>query len=449
MVNGPRDLARRPCATHRAGANPCGFADRCTRHALTTVAVMRTPATVLTALALLSVITYLDRICISALGPRMQQDLGISPERWGWVMGAFTIAYAAFEIPAGALGDRFGQRKVIARIVLWWSAFTSLTGAMTNFYALLATRFLFGAGEAGAYPNISGVIARWFAAEQRARAQGLIWGCSRVGGALTPFLVLPLMAALGWRATFYVFGAVGAVWAMAWLLAYRDPPSAGAPANHGAHRQIPWRALFAHRQLWLIMAMYWCYVWGSTFYLTWFHTYLVKGRGLTESEMGLYSSFPFILGAAGNLFGGWLSDHLVRKHGLGARRLVGSVCLAVSAGLLCATAVTRGKVSGVICLTLGFGIMDCMLPSAWAICLDVGRRYAGAVSGAMNTAGNVGGFICSVLFGYLVTGFGSYHAPIFVIAAMVMTSAFLFWRVDPTRPLVADVDETSHTTSRP
>jgi len=137
---------------------------------------MKTPAAVLCSLSILSVITYLDRVCISALGPRMQQEMSITPEKWGWVMGAFVLAYSAFEIPSGALGDRFGQRKVIARIVIWWSAFTSLTGMVSNFYALLLTRFLFGAGEAGAYPNMSGVIARWFPPEQRARAQGCIWG---------------------------------------------------------------------------------------------------------------------------------------------------------------------------------------------------------------------------------------------------------------------------------
>jgi ACS family glucarate transporter-like MFS transporter len=399
---------------------------------------MKTPSAVLGALSALSVITYLDRVCISAVGPRMQEELSISPEQWGWVMGVFLITYSALEIPSGAMGDRLGHRRVIGRIVLAWSAFTALTGAVSNFYALLLTRLLFGAGEAGAYPNMSGVVSRWFPAERRARAQGCIWACSRVGGAITPLVVLPLADKIGWRATFYAFGVVGALWATVWLVRYRDPARTTGQSSPGTHADIPWKALFSNPQLWLIMAMYSCYVWGSIFYLTWFHTYLVKGRGLSEAEMGLYASFPFILGAVGNIFGGWLSDRLVARRGPNARRLVGSVCLAASALLLCATALTRGKMSGVILLTLGFGIMDCMVPSAWAICLDVGQRYAGAVSGAMNMAGNAGGFVCSVLFGYLVKAYDSYHLPIFVIAAMVMISAFLFWRIDATRPLVAE-----------
>jgi len=414
---------------------------------------MRKRYVVLVVLVFLSVITYIDRICIAVAGARMQAELGISPERWGWVLGAFVLGYGIFEIPTGALGDRLGQRRVLTRIVLWWSTFTALTGRVSNYFVLVATRFLFGAGEAGAYPNISGSIARWFPASERARAQGFVWAASRVGGALSPLLIVPLMAALGWRAAFYFFGAAGLVWAAVWYAWYRDNPAQqpgitpselveiGTESQRCGHAGVPWGRLFRSRQLWLIMAMYSCYVWGSVFYLTWFPQYLMKGRGLSEEEMGVYSSFPFVLGAGGNLVGGFLSDRLSRTHGpLVGRRLLGSVCLAVSALLLFATALTTGKTSGVILLALGFGVMDCMLPSAWAICLDVGQQYAGSVTGAMNTAGQVGGFVCSVLFGYLVKAFGSYDAPLFLIASMVLLSAVLFSLIDPTRQLVPDED---------
>jgi MFS family permease len=415
---------------------------------------MRARYLVLALLVLLSVITYMDRVCISVAGPRMQAELGIPPERWGWVLGAFVLAYGLFEIPSGALGDRTGQRRVLTRIVVWWSAFTALTGLVSNFYLLVATRFLFGAGEAGAYPNASGSIGRWFPPGERARAQGFVWAASRVGGALTPVLVVPLMAALGWRAAFYLFGAAGVVWAAVWLVWYRDHPAhhaavtpeelaeigPGDPPNR--HAGVPWGQLARSRQLWLIMAMYWCYVWGSMFYLTWFPEYLMKGRGLSEDEMAVFAALPFVLGAAGNLLGGFLSDRLSRRYGLSVgRRVLGSVCLAVSALLLLATALTTGKVSGVVFLALGFGVMDCMLPAAWALCLDVGGRYAGAVTGAMNTAGQAGGFICAVLFGYLVKGTDDYNAPLFVIAAMVLLSAALFWHLDPTRPLVPAAEQ--------
>lgn len=411
---------------------------------------------VLTLLALLSIITYIDRICIGVAGPRIQDEMGLTPEQWGWVLSVFILSYGVFEIPSGALGDRLGHRRVLTRIVVWWSVFTSLTGAAWNYAGLLITRFLFGAGEAGAFPNMAGSVGRWFPVHERARAQGVIWGASRVGGALSPWIVVPLMGLFGWRGAFFVFGAAGLAWAAVWLFWYRDHPvrqpgitreelaEIGGGSVPPEPAAVPWRSLFRSPQLWLIMAMYWCYVWGSMFYLTWFPTYLVKGRGLTEAEMGVFAALPFVLGAAGNVFGGALCDGLSRRLGLSrGRRLVGAGSLFVSALFLVATALTTGKVTGVVLLALGFGIMDCMLPAAWAMCLDVGGRHAGAVSGAMNTAGQAGGFVCTVLFGYLVQASGSYDRPIFVIAAMVMASAWLFWKIDATKPLVAETAETA------
>jgi nitrate/nitrite transporter NarK len=184
------------------------------------------------------------------------------------------------------------------------------------------------------------------------------------------------------------------------------------------------------------MLMYCCYAWGSWFYFSWLHTWLVKGRGFTEAEMGIFSALPFLLGAAGNLAGGFVSDAAVRRFGLRyGRVIVGSTCLTIGACLLVATALTRDRGMAVALLSIGFGVLDLMLPSAWAICLDISGPHAGAVSGAMNTAGQLGGFMCTVLFGYIVGEYNDYDLPLFVIAGMVAFSAFLFTRIDASRPL--------------
>jgi ACS family glucarate transporter-like MFS transporter len=398
-------------------------------------------------LVLLSIITFLDRLCIAAAGPRIQQDLGITPEQWGWVLGAFVLSYGLFEIPTGALGDRFGQRRVLTRIVLWWSAFTALTGVASGFVPLVIIRFLFGAGEAGAYPNMAGVVSRWFLTRERAVAQGFIWGASRAGGALAPLLVIPIQSTLGWRASFFIFGAVGIVWCVIWLWWYRDGQDVVPVSAHGGsqsavrHHEVPWGVLLRSPQVWTIVLMYGCYAWGSWFYFSWLHTWLVKARGFSEAEMAIFSALPFVLGAGANLAGGFVSDAAVRK--LGVRRgriIVGSTCLAIGACLLVATALTQNKTGAVFLLTLGFGVMDLMLPSAWAICLDISGPHAGAVTGAMNTAGQFGGFLCTVLFGYIVGQFNDYNLPLFVIAGMVALSAFLFTRIDASRPLTPVAD---------
>lgn len=397
----------------------------------------------------LALITFLDRIAISSAGTRIQDELHISPELWGWIIGAFALAYGLFEAPTGALGDRAGQRSVLTRIVVWWSAFTGATGLAQGFAPLLAIRFLFGAGEAGAYPNIAGVLAKWFPAAERARAQGFIWSASRLGGALAPLIVTPLQAVIGWRLTFGLLGVIGLVWAIAWRAWFHDDPAeqpgmsadelaeiknGAAPAVHAA---TPWAALFRSPQMWVIVSMYFFYAWGSWFYFGWFPVYLVKGAGFTESQMGVFAALPFVAGAAGNLAGGYLSDLLVGRFGLKlGRRLVGSVSLGASAALMTAMTLTRDHTAIVVLSSLGFGVADLMLPSAWAICMDAGGEHAGAVTGIMNTAGQFGGFVCSVLFGYVVGATGSYQAPVWIIAGMVVIAAVLFTQIDPTRRLL-------------
>ena len=403
---------------------------------------------VLLLLVSLAIITFLDRISIAVAGPRIQDALGIRPDRWGWILGAFVLAYGLFEIPTGALGDRLGQRRVLMRIVVWWSSFTCLTGAANGFSTLLITRFLFGAGEAGAYPNAAGVVARWFPVQEHARTQGVIWAASRFGGALAPLIVVPLLAAVGWRATFWILGATGMVWAAIWYFWFHDRP-ADQPGitgdelrtiteNTRAHRHEspPWRLLFKSSQMWLIVAMYFFYAWGSWFFFAWFPTYLVKGAGFTESEMGIFSSLPFLLGTLGCLAGGVLSDRLVARFGLKTgRRIVGCGALATSAALLLAMTLTRSKPAIVALSSLGFGVADLMLPVAWAVCLDIGRNHTGTVTGTMNMAGQLGGFICSVLFGYIVEATGNYNSPLWIISGMVVIASILFSRIDPTRPL--------------
>ncbi len=405
---------------------------------------------VLVLLFFLSMITYIDRVCISVAGPLMQQELGLTPTMWGWVVGAFTISYALFEIPTGAMGDRYGSRSTLSRIVLWWSFFTAATGAVSNFAMLLATRFLFGIGEAGAYPNASSTISRWFPKAQRARASSVVWGASRLGGAISPFLVIPIQVAYGWRMSFYIFGCLGVVWVAVWYFWFRDTPAEKAgttqeeiaemagdsdPADTG-HHKLPWAIALRNKNYWTILLMYHTYCWGSYFYLSWLHTFLVKGRGMSQDQMKSLSALPFLAGFCGNIFGGFLSDYLSKRYGLKiGRRTVGASGLALSGVCMMWTSYTADPVWSIILLALGYGAMDCMLPVSWAVCLDVGKRYAGALSGSMNMAGQLGSFGSSVAFGYMVDYYQSYDLPLRCFSVMLFVSAYLFTRIDPTQEL--------------
>ncbi len=411
---------------------------------------------VLTLLTAISVITFLDRINISVAGASIMHDLNLSESQWGWVLSSFILSYGLLQIPMGVWGDKKGHRIVLSIIVIWWSIFTGLTGMAGSFVILIAIRFLFGIGEAGAYPCMTGTIGRWFPRPETGKAQGYIWAASRLGGALTPFVVIPVLLAFGWRIAFYILGVLGIIWVIIWYFWYRDNPAQlkgikkaelnEIQSNHEEKKKIivPWNKILNNKQFWLILSMYWFYVWGSWFFFSWFPTFMEKGRGFEKSELTYAVAVPFLMGVIGNIAGGYLSDRFSKKYGVKiGRRLLGVTGLTVSAVFMFLGGFIPGKMQVFIFLSLCFGVMDLMLPSAWAVCLDVGKKYAGAISGAMNTAGNIGGFVCATVFGYLVEITGNYNFPLFIIGGMLLISAFIFLRIDATKQIAVQDDSLS------
>lgn len=397
-------------------------------------------------LVLLFAITYLDRVCISVAGPRMQADLGIDPIGWGWVTGMFTLAYCLFEIPTGMMGDRLGPRRVLTRIVVWWSAFTALTGAMTSYYPLLLTRFLFGAGEAGAFPNASVVISRWFPPRQRATMSGVTLMASQIGGAVAPLLVLPIQMRYGWRMSFYVFGVAGLAWSAVWYAWFRDSPeekrgraslpsieAAGAPSV--ASHAFPWRAAFRSNTVLSLIGLAFCYVYVYNFFQTWFHTFLVRGRGFSEASL-LLSALPYVVAAGANLGGGAASDALVRRLGVKrGRRVIGATALAAAAAFTVAAMLTHHQLLTVVFLALTYGAITFQQSGVFGVCLDIGGPRAGAMVGLMNMTAQVGGLAGSVLFGYIVDRTGSYDAPFIPMTVLLLVGAGLWVNVDASREL--------------
>jgi len=392
-------------------------------------------------LVLLFAITYLDRVCISVSGPRMQAALGIDPIGWGWVTGIFTFAYCVFEIPAGTMGDRLGPRLMLTRIVGWWSVFTILTGTVSSFIPLLVVRFLFGAGEAGAFPNASIVVARWFKPEQRATLCGVNLMASQVGGAIAPLLVLPIQMRYGWRVPFFVFGVTGLVWAAAWYVWFRDSPAekqlqrapvtdAGAIAAPAAGHTFDWRTAASSQTVWAMLALAFCYVYVYNFFQTWFHTFLVHGRGFSEAGL-LLSALPYVVAVFANFAGGAASDALVRRLGAKrGRRQIGATALAAAAAFTVAAMLTHRPVLTVVFLALTYGAITFQQSGVFGVCLDIGGPHAGATVGLMNMIAQVGGLTGSVLYGYIVDRSGSYDAPFVPMAALLCIGALLWLRVD-------------------
>ncbi len=400
-------------------------------------------------LCLLAAITYLDRVAISVAGPRIQESLSISPEMWGWVVGIFTVSYALFEIPTGRMGDRIGARRVITRIVLWWSAFTAFTGMTSNYYVLLLIRFCFGAGEAGALPNIAVSLSRWFPVIERARAMGIVFMFMQAGGALAPLVIVPIQARYGWRASFYLLGFIGVLWCLAWYWWYRDTPAEKANVTQSEIEEIgvrsfadnhslPWGIALRSRNLWAIMILAFSYVFALYFFISWLHTFLVRARGFSEGDL-LLSTAPAILGACGNVTGGFVSDALVKRLGLKwGRRSVGLIGLSCAAVFTIATIVTTSKLTTLLFLGLVYAGITLQQTVVATVAIDIGRKYVGGIMGAFNTVASIGGFVFSVSFGYFVRWFGSYDLALIPVAFMLMIGALAWLRVDATEEVIPD-----------
>lgn len=394
-------------------------------------------------------ITYMDRVVIAAAVPVIQRELGFSMVTMGWILASFRWGYALFQIPGGWLGDRIGPRRALALIVTWWSLFTSATALAWNAVSMAAFRFLFGVGEAGAFPIATRSLSRWMLPSERGFAQGVTHAGSRLGAALTPPVVVLLIAAYGWRTPFFVFGALGILWAAVWFAYYRDTPEEHKSVNQAERelihsslggrrsrtdRQVPWGRILGSRTLWVLSAAYFCYAYCISVYLDWFPKYLNDHRGFDLKRMGLYASLPLLAGTLGDLAGGWASDLLARKTGnlKLARRAVAVGGFLAAAAFIVPAAVTESPTACVWYTCAAVFALELTVGVSWAVPLDIGGDYAGSASAVMNTCGNIGGALSPALLAYLVRGY-DWEAPFLVSAALCVVAAALFWRVDATR----------------
>lgn len=408
----------------------------------------------------LAIITYVDRVCISQTAPSIRAELRLSEAEMGWVFSAFSISYALFEVPSGWLGDRFGPRSALTKVVVLWSVFTAATGAAWNFISLTVSRFLFGVGEAGCFPNVTKIFTIWLPSNERSRAQGILWLSARWGGAFTPLLVAWVLYFMSWRSAFLLFGALGVFWTVAFLKWFRDRPADhpgvnaaelalmdGAEIHAPGHAKMAWGKLLSSPTVLCLWLQYFCSSYGWYFYITWLPTYLREARGMSLQKGALLAGLPLFFGGIGCFVGGWLATVLTRrlKSVSLARRVVASTGLLIAGGLLIAATSIDDPVLALV--TLGFASFcnDLAMAPSWSACMDVGGRHAGAVSGSMNMWGNTGAAIGAVVVGYILTaskvsadspptleGWGN----TFLVAACLYFLGALAWIfIDPVTPL--------------
>jgi ACS family glucarate transporter-like MFS transporter len=391
---------------------------------------------------LLSLLLYIDRVCISVAKDPIAGDLNLSDKAMGWVLSSFALGYALMQVPSGWSADRFGPRKILSGIVSFWSLLTALTGAAWNFVSLLGIRFLFGMGEAGAFPGMSRAIFSWIPLKERGFVLGLNFSGSRLGAAFALPLVAWMIDEFGWRQSFLILGMVGVIWAIFWWLLFRDTPEKHHWLSQEEkdyileHRQqsesqqesgIKPSILVQSRNMWSVVGQYFCSNFTNFFALTWLFPYLKDKYQLESLEAGWYAVTPFIAGALGNWVSGYLVDSIYKQGQWNrSRRLPAILGFALAVTGLVGSLFMDTPLGAVAFLSMAIFGADMTIPPSWALCVDIGKKNSGTVSGTMNMAGNIGSFVTALAFPYIAAWTGSMDY-FFYVAAGLNALAILMW----------------------
>jgi MFS family permease len=422
----------------------------------------------------LSMLTYIDRVCIKSVQDDIASALALSPTQIATIFSAFGLAYALFEVPTGWLGDRFGPRKVLTRIVLWWSGFTALTGLVwhfsldsgyvirlwgdwqipllfDSFVLLVLIRFLFGAGEAGAYPNIARALRNWFPFGRRGISQGLPWLFARWGGAIAAPLLWIASIPFGWRGAFVIFGVLGMIWVIAFRHYFRNTPAEHPRVNDAEralileHRPVQeqpaplsWRHMLRSPNLWFLSLMYFCSNAGWCFFITFDVKYFETVLGLQKESGGwlLASGAPLFCGGIACILGGLVTDRQVHIWGRRwGRTLQGAVAYALGAAFFFLATFTVDPFWAVGSLCIASFLKDFAMACSWSTCVDIGHRYSGTVSGFMNMIGNFGTVVGPQVVVRLA-GRDNWMAALYFSSAMFLIAAIGWLFINPKRVIV-------------
>ncbi len=385
--------------------------------------------------------TYMDRACIASAVDYIKKDLSISGEMMGLVLGIFAIGYALFQVPSGWIADRLGPRKALTIVVSVWSVFTALTGAARNAFQMLTLRFLFGVGEAGAFPGAAQAFFRWLPVKDRGLAHGINFSGSRLGAAFSLFLMPWLILQIGWRWTFAINGLIGVIWATVWLIWFRDNPKdnpkvnaeeldyieRGRVSDFTTTARSSFAEVFTSLNMSLAMVQY--FASNVTFFisLTWLPSYL-KNQWPDDPKAVYFSAAPLIFAAFANWIAGTMVTQLFKRgFHVGSRRITAIVgfCLGVL-GLALATQ-TDNLYLFVLWFSLATFGVDMTLSPSWAFCNDIGGANSGAVSGSMNMVGNIGAALSAIAFPLLQNEQTGSANTFFVLAASLNIVAIGAW----------------------
>ncbi|WP_019120758.1 MFS transporter [Brevibacillus massiliensis] len=392
------------------------------------------------------IINYLDRANLSIAAPEMMKELGLTKTDIGLMGTVFSWSYALMQLPSGWLIDRFGTKKVYSIAVIWWSFATFLTGAVSKMSSFIAARLLLGIGEAPCFPTAAKITANWFPKKERGLATGFWDSSSKWGPAIAPPILVFLLVSFGWRALFYITGAIGIVFAILFLLFYKNPDQSrrlseeerayiqadGAGTEQGiGQTRIKWRTLFTYRSVWGMILGFFCTIWIWNIFLVFLPLYLVEAHHISLQELGIYASIPWIGGIFGNIFGGFVTKKLVDKGistPINAKRSLISVCSLAAAVVVILIPFVQGIAITLTLLTLALLFISAITGSAWAMAGDVAPpALVASVGSIQNFGGYFGGAFSPVVAGFIVDATGSYLLAFVSGGIIAGCAALCYW----------------------
>ncbi len=405
---------------------------------------------ILAVMCLLYFVAYIDRVNISVAAPFLRKEFGLSPTELGVVFSAFAYPYAAMQIFGGWCADKFGPRLVLAVLSIIWAVATILCGFAWGLTSLLIFRFVLGVGEGGAFPTATRAFTFWLPATERGFAQGITHSFARLGGAVTPPIVIGIVALYGWRESFIALGVISLLWTALYVWFFRNTPVEHkwvtpaelkeigidtARMKATAKGKTPWAEMI--RKMWLVTFVDFCYGWSLWVFLTWLPSYLKDARGFDLKQLALFTSLPLLAGVVGDTLGGVVSDTIYKRTGnlKVARRAMLVLGLGGALVFMLPVVGVKEPLTAVALLSASFFFLELTNAVLWSLPMDIAGAYAGTAGGMMNTGFGVAGMISPIVFGFLIQTTGSYQVP-FAVSAMLLGVGIvgsLF--IDPTNKL--------------
>jgi MFS family permease len=338
-----------------------------------------------------------------------------------------------------------------------WAGATILSGLAGGFVSLVLARMLLGLGEGATFPTATRAMASWTTPDKRGYAQGITHACARLGNAVTPPLVVALVAATSWRGSFVILGCASLVWVLWWAFSFRDNPNEHPRITQEElavlpeykqfkdRPKVPWMPLF--KRMLPVTITYFCYGWILWLFLSWIPQYFLHSYNLDLKKSAIFSAGVFFAGVVGDALGGIVSDHLLRKTGnlnIARRNLV-VICMLLTLASLVPLMFVHDLVISAVCLSLGFFFIEFTIGPMWSIPMDIAPKFSGTASGMMNTGSALAAIISPLLGGYMIDKTGNWDLPFIVSMALMVLGSMVAFAMRPDKQF----DETAHTVLQP